>query len=37
MNTQFICQKYFYFKQFSLVKILIQVIQFSICIDFVYT
>ena len=36
MGTQFNCQKLFYFKQFSLVK-LFKLIQFSISIDFVYT
>ena len=38
ISTQFNCQKHFYFKLFSLVKtVLIQTIQFSISIVFVYT
>ena len=37
MSTQFDCQKHFYFKLFSLVKILIQPIQFSMNIEFIYT
>ena len=36
MSTQFNCHKHFHFKLFSWVKILIQPIQFSISIDFVY-
>ena len=35
MNTD--GQKHFYFKLFSLVKVVIQPIQFNISIDFVYT
>ena len=37
MSTLFNCQKHFYFKLFSLVKHLIQLIQFSISTEFVYT
>ena len=37
MSTQFIFQKHFYFNLFSLVKVLIQSVQFSKSIDFVYT
>ena len=39
MTMQFNWQKHFYFKLFSLVKqlVLLQTIQFSISIDFVYT
>ena len=35
MSSQFNCQKPFYFKLFSFVKLLIQAIQFSISTDFV--
>ena len=38
MSTQFNCEKYFCFKLFSLIKqFYIQLTQFSISIDFVYT
>ena len=38
MSTQFNCRKHYYFKPFSLIKtVLIQTIQLSISIVFVYT